>query len=214
MQRTWQSPDLAPHEGRFVTLQPLDVQRDANALFELSHGDSERESVWQFMPCGPFPSIAAMQDWLSQNLTTRSDALAFTVFSRESEMPIGTTSLLAIVPEHGRAEIGFVWFSPRVQRTKANTETQFLLLRHLFDEKNYRRVEWKCDARNAASRAAATRLGFSYEGRFRQHMMIRGVNRDTDWFAITDKEWPRLKTNFERWLYSEETLSLHQLNNG
>ncbi|WP_167407769.1 GNAT family N-acetyltransferase [Nostoc flagelliforme] len=119
-----------------------------------------------------------------------------------------------IVPNHGRAEIGHVWFSPTVHKTKVNTESQFLLLKHLFDHHLYRRVEWKCDTLNQASRTTATRMGFLYEGRFRQHMVIRGRNRDTDWFAMTDKEWGRCKINFEKWLYGDEKLSLMELNNG
>ena len=214
MNRIWTTPEHATLEGRFVVLRPLDIERDATALHEISHGDAAREIIWKFLPRGPFENLAALKTWLTKDMSNGRDPLAFTVFSRDENAPVGMVALLSIEVEQGRAEIGHVWFSPRVHRTKINTETQFLLLRHLFDEKNYRRVEWKCDAKNAASRAAAARLGFTYEGRFRQHMMLHGENRDTDWFSMIDKDWPLRKSNFERWLYSGETLSLDALNNG
>ena len=122
--------------------------------------------------------------------------------------------LLNIVPLHGRVEIGHVWFSPDAHKTKINTESQYLLLKHLFDEQRYRRVEWKCDAGNQASRATAARMGFAFEGRFRQHMVLRNRNRDTDWFAMTDKGWPRCKGNFERWVVFRRETPLAELNNG
>jgi RimJ/RimL family protein N-acetyltransferase len=153
-----------------------------------------------------------MKDWMEQNLAGRSDPLTWTVFENSVNIPVGVVALQAITPNHGRAEIGHVWFTPSVHKSKVNTESQFLLLQHLFDRHNYRRVEWKCDALNHASRTAAARMGFIYEGRFRQHMFVRGKNRDTDWFAITDKEWERCKANFEKWLYSGEKLSLMELN--
>jgi RimJ/RimL family protein N-acetyltransferase len=117
-------------------------------------------------------------------------------------------------PQHGRAEIGHVWMSAQVHRSGVNTRAQFLVLKYLLDELKYRRVEWKCNARNAASREAAHRMGFVFEGRFRQHMIVKGLSRDTDWFSLTDKDWPRCKASFEAWLESDGRLSLRELNHG
>lgn len=212
--RSWQFPDLVPLAGKFVTLLPLLPSRDAAALYAASHGTPAKEAVWKYLPYGGFESAAAMQDWMEDSLVGKADPIAWTVVQTETAAPVGVVALQAIVPEHGRAEIGHVWFSPSVHKSKVNTESQFLLLQHLFDRHAYRRVEWKCDSLNHASRTAAARMGFGFEGRFRQHMLIRGRNRDTDWFAMVDKDWARCKQNFDRWLYSGEQLSLTELNNG
>jgi RimJ/RimL family protein N-acetyltransferase len=212
LQQTWRSPELTQLDGQFVTLKPLLLARDVEALYAASHGTPEKEAVWRYLFYGPFENASLMKDWMEQNLAGRSDPLTWTVFENSVNIPVGVVALQAITPNHGRAEIGHVWFTPSVHKSKVNTESQFLLLQHLFDRHNYRRVEWKCDALNHASRTAAARMGFIYEGRFRQHMFVRGKNRDTDWFAITDKEWERCKANFEKWLYSGEKLSLMELN--
>jgi RimJ/RimL family protein N-acetyltransferase len=212
LQQNWRSPELVQLDGQFVTLKPLLPARDVEALYAASHGTPEKEAVWRYLFYGPFENASVMKDWLEQNLAGGSDPLTWTVFENSVNMPVGVVSLLAITPNHGRAEIGHVWFTPSVHKSKVNTESQFLLLKHLFDRHNYRRVEWKCNALNHASRTTAARMGFIYEGRFRQHMFVRGKNRDTDWFAMTDKEWGRCKANFEKWLYSEEKFSLMELN--
>jgi RimJ/RimL family protein N-acetyltransferase len=124
-------------------------------------------------------------------------------------------SFLNIVPDAYRLELGHIWYSPEAQRTKVNTETVYLMLCETFDRLKYRRVEWKCDALNERSRAAAERLGFKSEGIFRQHMIVKGRNRDTAWFSMLDREWPSIKKNMELWLYDnqEQKLSLRELNN-
>ena len=213
-QHTWQAPELIQLSGQFVTLLPLIPERDADALYAVSHGDLEKEAVWNYLFYGPFASPTSMKDWMEKDMTGKSDPLTWTVFENSANTQVGIVALLAIVPDHGRAEIGHVWFTPAVHKSKVNTESQFLILKHLFDRHSYRRVQWKCDSLNHASRTTATRMGFIYEGRFRQHMFVRGRNRDTDWFAMTDKEWSRCKGNFEKWLYSHEKVSLMQLNNG
>lgn len=212
--RTWQSPELLQLGGQFVTLMPLIPSRDLNALYAASHGTPEKEAVWNYLFYGPFDSPDSMKDWMERDMVGKSDPLSWTVFENSANTQVGIVALLAIVPNHGRAEIGHVWFTPAVHKSKVNTESQFLILKHLFERHFYRRVEWKCDSLNHASRTTATRMGFIYEGRFRQHMFIRGRNRDTDWFAMTDKEWPRCKGNFENWLYSNAKNSLMSLNNG
>jgi RimJ/RimL family protein N-acetyltransferase len=210
----WSFPEWIPLEGKFVELHPLFCDRDAKALYAISHGTAEKEAIWKFMPYGPFETATAMQDWLENNLVNQLGLLPWAVFDAVTEAQVGVITLLNIVPEHGRAEIGHVWLTPSVHKTNVNTETQFLLLQHLFKHHRYRRVEWKCDALNQASRAAAKRLGFAHEGRFRQHMVVKGQNRDTDYFAITDRDWVRCKPNFKQWLYDAQPSSLTQLNNG
>lgn len=213
-QRNWQPPEYIQIDGQFVTLKPLVPERDVSELYSCSHGSPEKEAVWKYLFYGPFESTSAMQYWMEREMIGKSDPLTWTVFENSSNTQVGIVALLALTPAHGRAEIGHVWFSPAVHKSKVNTESQFLLLQYLFDHHAYRRVEWKCDALNHASRTTAVRMGFLFEGRFRQHMIIHGRNRDTDWFAMTDKEWERCKVNFEKWLYSGERLSLMELNNG
>jgi len=117
-------------------------------------------------------------------------------------------SIMRIMPAHGVAELGFIWYAPKAQRTKANTEANYLLLRHCFADLGYRRMEWKCNADNARSRAAALRLGYSFEGIFRQHLVVKGRNRDTAWFAMLDHEWPRIATAMDAWLQADGSQSL------
>ena len=197
--------------GQSITLAPLNAERDAASLFACSHGTPDIESLWRYLPYGPFASETAMRDWMAAQETDGA-TLFFTVTSRSLERPVGMISILSVIPQHGRAELGHIWYSPAVQRTKVNTESVYLLLCHLFDELHYRRAEWKCDDRNAASKRAALRLGFQYEGLFRQHQIVKGENRDTAWFAMLDNEWPRRKANFERWLYEDDSISLSELN--
>ncbi|QSJ20472.1 GNAT family N-acetyltransferase [Nostoc sp. UHCC 0702] len=211
--QTWQPPEFIQLDGQFVTLTPLVPERDVEALYAASHGSPQKEAVWNYLFYGPFDSPSTMKDWMEKEMVGKSDPLVWTVFENSTNTQVGIVALLAIVANHGRAEIGHVWFTPAVHKTKVNTESQFLLLKHLFNRHCYRRVEWKCDSLNHASRTTAARMGFIFEGRFRQHMFLRGRNRDTDWFAMTDKEWLRCQANFEKWLSSTEKISLMALNN-
>lgn len=151
-----------------------------------------------------------MLGWL-KSVGKSNDPLFFSVQSKPLERKVGMFSLLNIAPEMGRLELGNIWYSPLVQRTKVNTEVTFLFLSHLFDDLKYRRVEWKCDNCNEPSKKTALRMGFKYEGLFRQHMMVKGQNRDTAWFSMVDKEWPPLKTNFQKYLTGDAP-SLRELN--
>jgi RimJ/RimL family protein N-acetyltransferase len=192
-------PALAPGAdamaGRWVSLTtpsgPL-----ARALYPATHGSPGAEAVWTYMPYGPFADEDAMADWLA-GLVGSADPRFFAVIADGA--PVGLVSYLNAVTSDRRIEIGHIWYVPDAQRTRANTEAAYLLLRHAFEELGYRRVEWKCDALNARSRAAAERLGFSYEGVFRQHMIVKGRNRDTAWFSMLDAEWPRVRAAMERW---------------
>lgn len=213
-QRSWQAPQFLQLDGEFITLKPLVPERDVEALYAVSHGTPEKETIWNYLPYGSFTHSASMQNWMEEEMVGQSDLLTWTVFENSANTQVGIVAILAIVPHYGRAEIDHVWFTQTVHKSKINTESQYLLLRHLFDHHSYRRVEWKCNALNHASRTTAARMGFIYEGRFRQHMWVKGKNRDTDWFAMTDKDWGRCKDNFERWLYFNEKISLMELNNG
>ena len=204
-------PDRRSYDGKFVTLRPLDPQEDTEALYAVSHGDTEREKLWTYMSGGPFADFDQMRAWL-QGLVSGDDRIAFSVYSKAMQKLVGSASYLSIAPTMHRLEIANVWFSPDAQRTNINTEAIYLLLKSAFEDKHYRRVEWKCDALNLKSRNAALRLGFSYEGTFKQHMVVKGRNRDTAWFAMLDSDWPALKSHMEKWLYSDEDCSLFALN--
>ena len=192
-------PERAPLQGNHARLEPLDVERHAARLFALSHGRAEDASLWTYMAYGPFPDQGAFEAWVEDRARS-SDPLFFAIVDPASGTASGMASYLNIVPANGTIEIGHIWFAPPLQRTRAATEAIFLMCRHVFDELRYRRLEWKCDALNAASRRAAERFGFTYEGTFRQHMVVKGRNRDTAWFAMLDREWPAIRAAFERWL--------------
>jgi len=197
--------------GRYIRLKPLSAEEDFADLFQASHRTPAHLALWEFLAYGPFADAQAMRDWLC-TLEPSVDPIFFTVTHLRDGAKVGMISILSIVPEMGRAELGHIWYGPEVQRTKVNTEAVFLLLNYLFVELHYRRVEWKCDARNERSKSAALRLGFASEGTFRQHMVVKGLNRDTAWFAMLDHEWPRTKANFIHWLYEDDGISLRRLN--
>jgi RimJ/RimL family protein N-acetyltransferase len=209
-QRIWALPAVAALQGQHVTLARLDPDADVDGLFAVSHGSPELERLWTYLWYGPFADRDAMHRWLASIKESR-DPLFYTVTSRDLGRKVGMISILNIVPEMGRAELGHIWYSPLAQKTRVNTETTFLLLRYLFDELGYRRVEWKCDNANAESKRAARRMGFRPEGVFRKHMIVKGKNRDTAWFAIIDDAWPAIRANFEAYL-STPGLSLTELN--
>jgi RimJ/RimL family protein N-acetyltransferase/uncharacterized protein YndB with AHSA1/START domain len=194
------APERRHFEGRFVDLRPLEPARDAEVLWPLTHGDPGREAVWAYLPYGPFPSRDAL---LAQFATWArgADPHFVTVVKKATGQPVGVASLMSIRPEIRTIEIGHIWFVPEAQRTAANTEMAYLLLREAFEALGYRRMEWKCDSLNARSRRAALRLGFTFEGVFRQHMLIKGRNRDTAWFSVIDSEWPAVRAGLEGRLY-------------
>ena len=207
-----ETPHRQPPPGRSVPRAPGDPGADAAELFAASHGDAATERLWTYMTSGPFASVEAMHHWL-QRCQTSTDPLFFTVIEQANGRRVGMVSFLNVVPGMRRLELGNIWYAPQAQRTQVNTESIYLMLCETFDRLHYRRAEWKCDALNARSRAAAQRLGFSFEGIFRQHMIVRARNRDTAWFAMLDGDWPAIKANCMRWLYGEEPgLSLRALN--
>lgn len=192
----WQTPQLITHTGNHVILRAPDVANDSAALFNAGHRTSAHLYTWQYLPYGPFADQAAMDVYL-HNFASKNDPLMHVVCDAITQIPIGVITIMSIFPEFGRAELGHIWYDADIQRTPRTTESAFLLLTYLFDTLHYRRVEWKCDANNARSRAAAQRLGFRFEGIFQQHMIVKGRNRDTAWFAISDHEWPAIRTRFD-----------------
>ncbi len=205
-------PTRAPVRGTAVTVRPLAPADDLAALYAASHGDPDTQTLWTWMPYGPFADRGAMGAWL-ETCAASMDPAFRVVVERASGRPLGMVSYLNIEPWHQRLELGHIWYAPAMQRTRANTEVIRLLLGEAFDRLGCRRVEWKCDALNARSRAAALRLGFRFEGVFRQHMIIKGRNRDTAWFALVDRDWPAAREHMDRWLAVDgDGLSLTALN--
>jgi len=200
------------YSGEFVALRPVEPENDVDELFLNSHGSHVKEQIWTYMAYGPFSKKEDMLNWLMR-CKASTDMIFFTVNSKELNQCVGMMSILNVVNQMRTLELGNIWYSPVVHHTKVNTEVVYLMLKEIFDRLNYRRVEWKCDALNARSRTAALRLGFSFEGIFRQHYIIKNRNRDTAWFSMIDKEWPTIKANMKKWLYSGKSdLSLSRIN--
>jgi RimJ/RimL family protein N-acetyltransferase len=191
-------PERTTLRGKIVTLAPLDAAAHADPLYEDSHGVG-REDLWRYLSDGPFADRAAFYTELEKKAGSL-DAVFFAIVENASERPAGYASLMRIEPVHRCLEVGNILFTPRLQRTAGATEAMYLMARHVFEDLGYRRYEWKCNALNAPSRRAALRLGFEFEGIFRQHMIVKGCNRDTAWFSMLDSEWPARKAAFERWL--------------
>jgi RimJ/RimL family protein N-acetyltransferase len=192
-------PQRVPLEGSTVVLEAVDPARHAAALFSSSSGAPE---LWKHLAYGPFANQLVFTRWLEDRAAT-DDPLFYALIDRTAGEARGMASYLRIEPTHGVIEIGHIWFAPAMQRSRQATEAIFLLARHAFDDLGYRRLEWKCDSLNAPSRRAAERFGFVFEGVFRQHMVVKGRNRDTAWYAITDGEWPLRRAAFEAWLSPE-----------
>ena len=182
--------------GSTVRLEPLDPRRHAGPLFQAS---KDADSLWDYLGYGPFDSLATFTKWF-EGCAASQDPLFFAVVDTASGQAKGMVSYLRMEPVHGAIEIGHIWFAPALQRTRQATEAIYLLAKEVFDELGYRRLEWKCNSENAPSRRAADRFGFVYEGIFRQHMVIKGRNRDTAWFAMTDGDWPLRRDAFKSWI--------------
>jgi RimJ/RimL family protein N-acetyltransferase len=190
-------PQRTTLSGRFVSVVPLDAERHVKDLFALMGGE-EHASLWTYMFDGPFADRAAFAEALKKRQAS-DDPLFFTIVDADSDRAVGIASYMRIEPAHRVIEVGGIVFSPELQRKSGATEAMYLMARHVFEDLGYRRYEWKCDALNAPSRRAALRLGFTFEGIFRSHMIIKGRNRDTAWFAMLDTDWPARKAALERW---------------
>jgi len=191
------APERRVHEGRHVRLEPLDPSLHGAELWRAASA-ADAAATFTYLPDGPFADEAALRDLLATR-AARADPLFLAIRPRDGPA-LGWASFMRIVPAMGVIEIGHIWLAPPLQRTTAATEALFLMMAHAMDDLGYRRLEWKCDALNAASRAAASRLGFSFEGIFRQHLIVKGRNRDTAWFAIVDRDWPAVRAAFAAWL--------------
>jgi RimJ/RimL family protein N-acetyltransferase len=212
-----QRPQPVVLPGRVVTLRPLHGPSHAEALYEGTHG-AQKEDLWRYLPQGPFASRAAYDDWFGQKEKS-VDPLFLAIVDNATGVALGQASYLRIEPAHRTIEVGHILFTPALQRSCGATEAMYLMARHAFADLGYRRYEWKCNASNEPSRRAALRLGFTFEGVFRQHMIVKGRNRDTAWFSMLDSEWPLRQANFEQWLApsnfdaaGEQRLSLSRLN--
>ena len=179
-----------------MLIEPLDPSRHGDQLFAAT---ARADSTWFYLPYGPFAGKNEFMRWLEERAPIE-DPLTYTIIDRDAHSAQGLASFMSIVPEHGVIEIGHIWLSPHLQRTRQATEAIYLMSRHAFEDLGNRRLEWKCDALNDASRRAAERFGFTFEGVFRQHRVIKGRNRDTAWYSITDAEWPLQRAAFEAWL--------------
>jgi len=181
--------------GRYVTLESLDISH-GDALWQAVQG---HDHLWTWLANGPYASptgiIESLESWRDAE-----KAILFAIVPAETGQAAGWASFMRIKPRHGVIEVGNVLFSPALQRSRAATEAMYLMARHVFESLGYRRYEWKCNALNAASRRAAERFGFTFEGIFRQHMVVRDRSRDTAWFSMLDQEWPAHKQSFEAWL--------------
>jgi len=196
-QPSFARPERVTLAGRYARLEPLDAARHGEALFAASMAPGAEER-FRYLFESP-QDRSAFGDWLARAAVSQ-DPLYHAVIDVASGRCEGRQALMRIVPEHGVIEIGSILWGPAIARTRVATEAFFLAARYVFDRLRYRRFEWKCNALNEPSRRAAARFGFSYEGSFRQHMLVKGQNRDTAWFSIIDREWPALEAAFEGWL--------------
>ena len=195
-------PERTVLDGRFVRIEPLTLRHLDGHYDEITVADTEAEQRFAWLPDVPPPSRDALRPWL-ERVVASDDPMFLAVIDKASGRVSGRQALMRIDQTFGVIEIGHIWMSPSLQKTREATEAIFLMIRHAFDDLGVRRLEWKCDSLNAASRKAAERFGFAFEGIFRQHMIIKGRNRDTAWYAMLDKDWPRVRKAFETWLSPE-----------
>ena len=194
-------PERIVHEGRYVHLEPLDPAKHTDDLYVASHGD-DKDVIWQYLFEPPFADHAAFKAHIERKAQSE-DPLFYAIIDKKSGKAMGYATLMRIDTTHRVIEVGNIMYGTPLQKTPGATEAQYLLMRYVFDILGYRRYEWKCNALNAPSRRAADRFGFTFEGIFRQHMIVRGRNRDTAWYSIIDTEWPKQKRAFEAWLHPQ-----------
>jgi RimJ/RimL family protein N-acetyltransferase len=182
--------------GRYVTLEPLNAENHAADLWKAVRSHDE---LWRWLPDGPYATEAALRRAVEEKQAA-TNAIFLGILPGGADTAAGYASYMRMDPANGVVEVGNILLTPALQRTSAATEAMYLMAGHVFDHLGYRRYEWKCNALNEPSRRAALRLGFTFEGIFRQHMVVKGLNRDTAWFSMLDKEWPARKKAFEAWL--------------
>ena len=197
----WQGasrPGRSAIAGERCTLQPLAIDRHAADLYDAISDDTDG-ALWTYLSYGPFSSLEEYTAWLGEQAAS-DDPLFYAIVENAEGCALGVAALLRIEPEAGVIEVGHIALSPRLQKTATATEAMYLLMAHAFDGLGYRRYEWKCDALNGASRRAALRLGFSFDGIFRQATVYKGRNRDTAWYSMLDRDWPAVRQGFLQWL--------------
>jgi len=191
-----QPPAKVTLRGRYTTLEPLDAARHGAALWQAIEG---HDDLWAWLPEGPFATEAEFTAGIEKKQAAPGFVF-LAIVPAATGHAAGWASLMRPDPANGVIEVGFILYSPALQRTREATEAMYLMMRHAFDDLGYRRYEWKCNALNEPSRRAALRLGFTFEGIFRQHMVVKGKNRDSAWFSLLDGEWAAKKRAFEAWL--------------
>lgn len=192
------APEPQAMHGRFCSVVPLDPQQHVPDLYEAFLLDPEGR-LWTYMSVGPFVDLQQMEAWAEAAVADTAQP-CYAILEAGTGRALGTASYLRVKPAHGVIEVGSIAYAPMLQRTPAATEAMFLMMRHVFRDLGYRRYEWKCDALNAASRAAAQRLGFTFDGMFEQAIVYKGRNRDTAWYSVLDRDWPTLEAAFAKWL--------------
>ena len=190
-------PDQRILSGKYCRVEPLDLDRHSEALFNANCLDKEGR-IWVYMPYGPFDCLNSYRDWMKQTCFN-DDPFFYSIIDCRTDSAVGIASYLRIDPGNGSIEVGHINYSPLLQKSIAATEAMYLLMKNAF-EMGYRRYEWKCNSLNEGSCSAARRLGFHYEGSFRQASVVKGRNRDTSWFSVIDSEWPKLDPAFQSWL--------------
>jgi RimJ/RimL family protein N-acetyltransferase len=196
--RAAKPPEMVTLDGRYIRIERLDPQTHTDALWQRLGGATQRE-LWRYMSDGPFEHKALFDADIEAKANSL-DPLYFAIVDRNTGFACGRAALLRIDPKNAVIEVGAIVYSPEFQHSRGATESMYLFARYVFESLGYRRYEWKCNALNEASRRAAERLGFHFEGTFRQHMIVKGKNRDTAWYSMLDSEWPMRKLEFERWL--------------
>lgn len=199
--RIRRTPEFTEIRGRYCSLQRLDADKHAAALYDNLQADNPGDS-WTYLPYGPFENSDAFRAWI-QETSRDGQVRLYAIVDNQLCQPVGVSGYLRISPEHGSIEVGHLHFSRYLKKTPAATEAMYLMMRYVFDELGYRRYEWKCNALNQPSINAAKRLGFQFEGIFRQSHVYKNRNRDTAWFSIIDSEWPALKAGFQKWLHPD-----------
>ena len=184
--------------GKYVKLEPINVRKHSRDLY-LNFSQDKTNNIWNYLPYGPFKSFESFQKWLS-NFCLNKDPFFYAIYFKRLKKYCGMASYLRITPDHGTIEVGHINYSPLLQNTKEGTETMYLMMKNAFEVLGNRRYEWKCNNLNTSSKKAAIRLGFTFEGVFRQMNVFKGKNRDTAWFSILDKEWKKIKKGYLKFL--------------
>jgi RimJ/RimL family protein N-acetyltransferase len=193
-------PDLRPLQGTWVRLEHVSAVQHGPDLFASINGKGD--AMWRYMGYGPFTSENQFLNWLKDREVSR-DPWFYAFINHSTGKAVGMGAFMRADPANGVIEIGHIWMSPELQRSREATDVIYVMIRHCFDDLGVRRLEWKCDSFNAPSRRAADRFGFTFEGIFRQHFIVKGRNRDTAWFSMIDTEWPVIRAAFEYWLQAE-----------